>query len=196
MSNVNKIMSTENYQDEFSYLGSFIRSYRTARGESLQALADRSKVSRSMIGQIESGQTSPTLSVLSKLASAMEIDLADLVKPPESQMEILVAEPKASNKVSKSRSPFVCHMLHQHTRHFASEVYSFHFRRAGRTSFASNVRGSTKSVWLEEGKLTIGIADKTIEVKDQSLISFSSATPHRFISEGSTLARGQFFVCY
>ena len=55
----------------FDYIGMFIRNFRQANNESLQALADRSGVSRSMIAQIESAQKSPTLAVLAKLAQAM-----------------------------------------------------------------------------------------------------------------------------
>ena len=55
-------MKTKNVQ--FDYIGVFIRNFRQANGLSLQALADLSGVSRSMISQIESSRTSPTLLVL------------------------------------------------------------------------------------------------------------------------------------
>ena len=59
-----------------------VRELRTARDFSLEALADRSGVSRSMISLIERGETSATAVVLEKLAAALGITLAALFEPP------------------------------------------------------------------------------------------------------------------
>jgi transcriptional regulator with XRE-family HTH domain len=55
-----------------------VRALRTARAVSLEALAERSGVSRSMISLIERGETSPTAVVLEKLAAGLDIALAAL----------------------------------------------------------------------------------------------------------------------
>ena len=55
-----------------------LRQLRDVQGLSLDALAERSKVSRSNISLIERGQSSPTAAVLDKLASALGVTLASL----------------------------------------------------------------------------------------------------------------------
>jgi transcriptional regulator with XRE-family HTH domain len=55
---------------------------RAGLGLSLDALAGRSGVSRSMISLIERGETSPTAVVLEKLASGLGVTLASLFDPP------------------------------------------------------------------------------------------------------------------
>jgi transcriptional regulator with XRE-family HTH domain len=180
----------------FDYLGSFIRSFRSAKGETLQALSQRSGVSKSMIAQIESGKTSPTLVVLAKLAQAMDISLRDLVQPPEHSFNIHSSSPDKSNIVSKKNSVFVCHLLAGEHRHFSTEVYRFYFRSPGKTAFSANKSGSLKHVWLEEGTLTVYIADRSIRVSQQTLIKFNASIPHRFESATEKLAKGLFFVAY
>lgn len=59
-------------------LAARVRGLRKARGATLDQLAQRSGVSRSMISLIERGETSPTAAVLSKLASALDVPLAAL----------------------------------------------------------------------------------------------------------------------
>jgi transcriptional regulator with XRE-family HTH domain len=59
-----------------------VRGLRAARGLSLDALAGKSGVSRSMISLIERGQTSPTAVVLEKLAAGLGVTLASLFDPP------------------------------------------------------------------------------------------------------------------
>lgn len=53
-----------------------LRKLRDARGYSLEALAERSGVSRSNISLIERGQSSPTAAVLDKLAIGLGVALA------------------------------------------------------------------------------------------------------------------------
>jgi transcriptional regulator with XRE-family HTH domain len=55
-----------------------LRELREAHGLSLEALAERSQVSRSAISLIERGQSSPTAAVLDRLSSALGVTLASL----------------------------------------------------------------------------------------------------------------------
>lgn len=55
-----------------------VRELRAARGLSLQALAERCGVSRSMISLIERGAASPTAVVLDRLAAGLGVALASL----------------------------------------------------------------------------------------------------------------------
>src|SRR5262245_54583968 len=59
-----------------------VRELRAARGLSLDALAARSGVSRSMISLIERGESSATAVVLEKLAGGLEVSLASLFDAP------------------------------------------------------------------------------------------------------------------
>jgi transcriptional regulator with XRE-family HTH domain len=59
-----------------------VRELRAARAMSLDALAARSGVSRSMISLIERGESSPTAVVLEKLAAGLSVPLASLFDEP------------------------------------------------------------------------------------------------------------------
>src|SRR2546421_9916981 len=59
-----------------------VRELRAAQGLSLDALAGKSGVSRSMISVIERGESSPTAVVLEKLAAGLGVTLASLFDAP------------------------------------------------------------------------------------------------------------------
>jgi transcriptional regulator with XRE-family HTH domain len=59
-----------------------VRQLRAQQGLSLDALAQRTGVSRSMISVIERGQSSPTAAVLEKLAAGLAVTLASLFEAP------------------------------------------------------------------------------------------------------------------
>src|SRR5256885_8871022 len=59
-----------------------VRELRAGQGLSLDALASKSSVSRSMISLIERGESSPTAVVLEKLAAGLGVMLAALFDAP------------------------------------------------------------------------------------------------------------------
>src|SRR5512134_3508104 len=64
-----------------------VRELRAGRGLSLEALASKSGVSRSMISLIERGESSPTAVVLEKLAAALGVMLASLFDTPAATVQ-------------------------------------------------------------------------------------------------------------
>jgi len=60
-------------------LGAQLKRLRRAGGMTLEALATRSGVSRSMISKIERGESQPTTPVVGRLAEALEVGISTLV---------------------------------------------------------------------------------------------------------------------
>jgi transcriptional regulator with XRE-family HTH domain len=83
-SNILADVSTENEvrSDLNRRIAGRVRSLRAARGLSLDSLAARSGVSRSMISLVERGESSPTAVLLEKIAAALGATLGSLFDPP------------------------------------------------------------------------------------------------------------------
>jgi transcriptional regulator with XRE-family HTH domain len=60
-----------------------LRALRTERAWSLEALAERSGVSRATLSRIENAEVSPTLSVLGRLCGAFELSMSRLIQQAE-----------------------------------------------------------------------------------------------------------------
>ena len=60
-------------------IGQRLRELRQARGMTLQALAEQSGISASMLSMVERGQASPSLLSMSALAHCLESSIADLL---------------------------------------------------------------------------------------------------------------------
>ncbi|HUG22415.1 helix-turn-helix domain-containing protein [Piscinibacter sp.] len=74
-----------------------VRELRDAQGFSLDALAERSGVSRSNISLIERGQSSPTATVLDKLAAGLGVTVASLFEDSRAP----AAEPSPMARVAE-----------------------------------------------------------------------------------------------
>jgi transcriptional regulator with XRE-family HTH domain len=64
-------------------LAATLAAEREARDLSVSALAERSGVSRAMIGKIERGEAQPTAALLGRLSAALELTLSELLARAE-----------------------------------------------------------------------------------------------------------------
>lgn len=76
---MNELMDTE--EETTIDVGKQIRVLREQRGLSQQTLAEASGVSRNTLSLIERGRTSPTVSTLKSLASALSVDISAFFQP-------------------------------------------------------------------------------------------------------------------
>lgn len=65
--------------DILEHLGRNVRRLREAKGWSQEALADASSLHRTYISGIERGARNPTLTVVSRLAGALDVTPSDLL---------------------------------------------------------------------------------------------------------------------
>src|SRR5512141_2359251 len=83
--------SSPGHADSISrHLGSRVKEMRSVRGWSLEALANASGVSRSMLSQIEREQANPTLAVTLRIARAFGLSLGDLLEMPGAASAVTV----------------------------------------------------------------------------------------------------------
>jgi transcriptional regulator with XRE-family HTH domain len=79
-------------QDAGLRVAAQVKDIRKARHLSQRQLASRMQVPRTYISKIENGKAIPTLGSLERLASALEVDICQLVRDGRSQREEEMAE--------------------------------------------------------------------------------------------------------
>lgn len=73
-------------------LGDTLRALRKTRGWSLDQTAAATGVSKAMLGQIERGESSPTVATLWKLAGGLHVSLSQLLDPPPTPPDTLLRD--------------------------------------------------------------------------------------------------------
>jgi transcriptional regulator with XRE-family HTH domain len=139
-----------------------IRELRDAQGWSLEALAERSKVSRSNISLIERGRSSPTAAVLDKLATALNVPLASLFEhrlapvvepsPVSRSAEQSVWTDPASGYIRRHLSP---------AARSAIQMAEVSFPAGQRVNYDTGARGAEihQQVWILEGAMEITVGE-------------------------------------
>src|SRR4249920_3621734 len=96
--------STAEATDLAPVVGTNLRRLRTRRGLSLERLAQISGVSRAMLGQIELGQSAPTINVLWKIARALEVTFSALISTRTQSGALVLRSGESKILTSKDRS--------------------------------------------------------------------------------------------
>lgn len=77
-------------------VGRKLLSIRKTRGLSLDQVAELTGVSKAMLGQIERGDSNPTISVLWKIVSGLQISFTSLIEDDEPKITVVRSEDLSS----------------------------------------------------------------------------------------------------
>ncbi|MCP3100550.1 XRE family transcriptional regulator [Myxococcus sp. K15C18031901] len=148
-----------------------VRALRDDRGFSLEALAERSGVSRSNISLIERGQSSPTAVVLDKLSAALGVTLASLFE--EAPTKTAAPSPlarAADQPVWKDPSSGYLRRNLSPPAQSPLQLVEVSFPARQRVAYESASRNKEihQQVWMLEGvmELTVGDAHWRLEAGD------------------------------
>ncbi len=178
-------MSTEGIAGSFDLqaLGDRLRRERLERGLSLDDLARRSGVSRSMISAIETGGKAPTIVVLHRVASGLGIRMTDLMDGPHPERVIVLRQ---------AQQPAVHDPSGWERRNLAPAIagLGFEFMRttipagvdAG--TYPPHAAGSREHVVVIEGRLALTIDGTRHDLDAGDAISYAGDCHHQFVNEG------------
>jgi transcriptional regulator with XRE-family HTH domain len=170
-------------------IGSRLKELRTRQGLSLNELASRSGVSRSMIGRIERAQSSATATLLGKLCAALDTTLSSVVglsdRPPERLTR------KAEQPVWRDPETGYSRR-HASARSAASgiEIIVVELLPDTRVSYSPwGRRAYTQQVLLLEGALNVFVGEKCFDLAEGDCLDFDVMRPVAFENAGRVPAR-------
>jgi transcriptional regulator with XRE-family HTH domain len=161
-----------------------IRFHRKQIGLSLEALAELSGVSKSMISKVERAEAVPSTAVLSRLAEALNVTFSRLMSP-ETGREIL--------HIPRSRQPVLRDEASGFQRRCLSPVLPGRGidwvlntlpPKATTGEFVAHRRGVSEYIYVLKGKLSTSIGQRTIVVAEGDSLYFEADAGHSFTNVG------------
>ena len=172
----------EKPDDVLSLLPSRLKQARQAQGLSLDAVAKLSGVSRSMVSQIERGESSPTVSTLWNLTRALQVDFAGLLEDqPDCQIEVLRAQEVPT--IDNRGAGCTIRILSPPEDAGHHEVYELRFAEGGMLDSAPHARGTQENVTVIEGVLTVTSGEASDRLNTGETARYAADVPHRLQAE-------------
>lgn len=164
-------------------VGGNLRRLRTRRGLSLERLAQISGVSRAMLGQIELGQSAPTINVLWKIARALEVTFSALISARTQSGALVLRAAESKILTSKDRS-FTSRALFPFDEPRRVEFYELRLAAGSVEEADAHPPGTSENLAVTAGALEIDVAGDTHHLEAGDSILFEADTPHAYRNPG------------
>jgi transcriptional regulator with XRE-family HTH domain len=165
-----------------------VKHLRTARGWSLEALANASGVSRSMLSQIEREQANPTLAVTFRIARAFGMTLGDLVESPGATTSINVI--RAHDRAHIYRSDQDCQIRTLSPLNLEKDVefYEVQLQAGGALRSAAHFEGTREFLTVQKGRVRVESAGDSEVLERGDSVSYRADVPHAIVNIGRSEA--------
>jgi transcriptional regulator with XRE-family HTH domain len=164
-------------------IGARVKALREASGLSLRDLAERSGVSAPMLSQVERGETSPTLTVASRIASGLDLRLSQFLRLDESGSVTITRRTQRRAGGSARRG----HRFEVLTSPLPGQraELSRHTLAAGAATGAADdppmhEPGSRETALVERGSIVLVCDGLRHELGQGDCVTFDADLPHHF----------------
>src|SRR5437870_11245897 len=161
-----------------------VRELRAGQGLSLDALASKSGVSRSMISLIERGETSPTAVVLDKLAAGLGVTLPALFDAAASAKAIKgpLARRHEQPEWRDPDSGYVRRNVSPPGMRQPMQIVEVRFPPGERVTFETGARNINvyQQVWVLEGAIDITLGPERYRMREGDCLAMQLDRPIMF----------------
>ena len=168
-------------------IGSNLKRLRTDRKLSLSNLSTLSGVSKVMIGQIERGQSNPTINTIWKIANGLKVPYTALIDEPVSKT-MLVKKDSAIRQCSEDgKYRIFCSFSTERQRNF--ELFTVELDP--QSSYTSDSHGENEKEYILvfDGELILETDNKKNILKSGDSIFFDASKTHIYINNSMTMIR-------
>jgi transcriptional regulator with XRE-family HTH domain len=162
-------------------VGGNLRRLRSQRGLSLEKLSKVSGVSRAMLGQIELGQSAPTINVLWKISSALGVPFSALISARTSGgVQILRGE--QAKVLTSHDGTFSSRALFPFDEPRRVEFYELRVAPGGVEQADAHNPGTVENLVVARGAVEIEAAGRKELLGEGDAIVFEADVPHVYRS--------------
>ncbi|MER6947131.1 XRE family transcriptional regulator [Nonomuraea sp. NPDC000554] len=158
-----------------------VRAQRSHRGLTLDALAARSGVSRGMLVQIEQGRTNPSISTLTRIASALGVTVAGLVEVSDVPVVRVIDR---SDVVTFDQGGVRARLLVGAERPTILELWDWRLAPGEHHDGDAHPAGTREMLTVLAGELTLTVYGKDHLVRADDAVLFTADRPHRYANRG------------
>ncbi len=171
-----------------------LKGFRESKKLSLERVSELTGVSKTMIGQIERGESSPTITTIWKIANGLKISFTSLINDPQPDTKVISKNEIQILSEDNGKYRVYPYFPFEDDRRF--EVYSIEIEEGGSVEANSHREGTEEFITVFEGELTISVNSNEYTVKSGNAIRFKADRAHSYYNRGKTLTRLSMIIYY
>ncbi len=155
-----------------------VRELRQAQGLTLEQLSDRCGVSRSMISVVERGESSPTASLLDKLAAGLGVNLSSLFEAAQAGAVSPLARRAAQPEWRDPASGYLRRNLSPPGVDSPIQMVEVSFPPGAHVTYDNALRADVhQQVWVIEGVIEVSVGPHTHRLAEGDCLAMRLDAP-------------------
>ncbi|MEK3889506.1 helix-turn-helix domain-containing protein [Bacillus sp. FSL K6-3431] len=171
-----------------------LKALRDSKKLSLEKVAELTGVSKTMIGQIERGESTPTITTVWKIANGLKVSFTSLINNPQPDTKVVLRREIQILSEDNGKYRVYPYFPFEDDKRF--EVYSVEIEKGGFLSADSHMEGTEELLTVFEGELTVRVNNNEYTVKNGDSIRFKADRPHAYHNSGKSLTRLSMILYY
>ena len=167
------------------HLAETLKALRAQRKWSLTQAAEQSGVSKAMLGQIERGESSPTVATLWKIATGFAVPFSLFITPPS-------RSPAVTHFREGERPPFHQQNAQMRVTPLADfdpllgfDLLAIEFSAGAFSESSPHAPGVTEHVVVISGALEVQVAQRWYSLRSGEVLRFNADVPHAYRNNSS-----------
>jgi XRE family transcriptional regulator, regulator of sulfur utilization len=167
-------------------LAQAVRAHRESRGFSIGTLAEKAGISKTSLSKIEAGQGNPSLDLLCRIASALNVPVGTLFgEESRPQLQIIRRD---EGQVITSESGLAIRSLLVEGRNHRTEIYELLLSTPITYHSLAHMPGTLEFVFCIAGDLFLGPEGQEVHLQQGDAVWFSADLPHSYTSTSGARA--------
>nr|WP_209975267.1 XRE family transcriptional regulator [Paenibacillus eucommiae] len=175
-------------------IGKNLLAIRKTRGLSLDQTAELTGVSKAMIGQIERGDSNPTISILWKIVNGLRISFTSLIETDTAKVQIVKLEDLTALHEADGAYRSFPFFPYNQQKHF--EIYLVEMDAGCIHSSEAHNEGVEEYIFVIEGELTVQLEQDSYSVKAGNGIHFTADEPHTYCNRTDVCTKYYALIYY
>lgn len=171
-----------------------LKKIREQRKLSLDKVAEMSGISKTMLGQIERGESNPSIATVWKIANGLKISFTVLIHEPKSDTTVLMKEDIKVLQEDEGRIRIYPHFSFEEGRRF--EMYMMEMDEESSLSAEPHIEGTEEFITVYEGQVTIRVGTEEYTVSSGESIRFRADKSHAYVNAGATANKLSMVIHY
>lgn len=165
-----------------------LKDLRNQRGWSLDAASQKTGVSKAMLGQIERGESSPTIVTLWKIASGFDVSFSSFVEDVQPNQADLIHRKQALKQMHQQDDKIRVMPIFVYDECLDFEVFIIELLPGCEHLSPPHQKGVVEHVIVASGEMEVFINSAWHLVKQHEGLRFNADKPHGYRNTSSTVA--------
>lgn len=171
-----------------------LKMYRTDNGLTLDNVSRRTGVSKTMLSQIERGDSIPSITTVWKIANGLKLSFTALIKSPDQKVDI--KKKSELMEMTGDDGRYRLYPFYPFESGHQFEMYQFEIDPGGVFTAEAHQTGTEEYIMIYQGMLNLKVQNEDYQIEKDMSIRFDADVPHVYTNIGDGIVRGTMTIYY